>query len=122
MSNAALTLHEISPDGWNVLLDTITKEYRGAHAQLQVVGADIGAQIETGDRPFQGISADVKDRESIVWIHFAGLEHGVHGVAALRMVPRVGDAAMAIEIEDKGGVKTILTLSDPEAYELPPAE
>jgi hypothetical protein len=122
MSKAALTLQEISPDGWNVLLAAITKEYRGAHAQLQVVGADIGAQIETSDLPFAGISADVKGGESIVWIHFAGLKHGVHGVAAVRMVPRVGDAGMAIEIEDKDGVKAILTLHDPESYELPPAE
>jgi hypothetical protein len=122
MSNAALTLQEISRNRWNAILSAVTREYRGAHARLEVIAPDVGDQVVTEGRPFDGIAADVKDNECEVWIHFTGLDRGIHGVSAIRMVPFVGDSGPVIEIEDKDGVKTILTLEDPEAHELPPAE
>jgi hypothetical protein len=119
MSNAAPNLLAISPDRWNAVLSAVTRENRGAHGRLEVVGPNVGYQVETEDRPFDGIAADVKDRECIVWIHFGELRHGVHGVSAVRMVPRIGESGPVIEVEDEDGVKTILTLGDPEAYRLP---
>jgi hypothetical protein len=38
------------------------------------------------------------------------------------MIPRSGGAGAVIEIEDQDGVKTILTLANPEDYELPPGD
>jgi hypothetical protein len=122
MSNAALTLEEISPHQWNAVLTAITRDYRGAHARLEVIAPDIGCQVEAENRPFDGISADVKDRERAVWIHFTGLNHGIQRVTAIRMIPRSGGAGPVIEIEDQDGVKAILTLGNPEEHELPPAE
>ena len=81
----------------------------------------MGYQVETENRPFDGIAADTKDREDVVWIHFGGLDHGVHKVQAIWMIPRMGEAGPVIEVEDRNGVKTILTLSNPQAYQLPPA-
>jgi hypothetical protein len=122
MSDAALTLQEISLDRWNAVLATITRDYRGAHARLEVMGPDMGYQVETENRPFDGIAADDKDRERVIWIHFVGLDHGIHHVRALHMVPRIGEIGPVIEVEDKEGVKTILTLGKPEDYELPPGK
>jgi hypothetical protein len=122
MSNAAFTLQEISPDRWNAVLTAITQDYRGAHARLEIVGLDIGCQVAAEDRPFDGIAADVKDRERVVWIHFTGLDHSVQGANAIRMIPRSGGAGPVLEIEDRDGVKAILTLGNPEEYELPPAQ
>jgi hypothetical protein len=122
MSNAAFTLQELSPDQWNAVLASITQNYRGAHARLEVIGPDIGCQVEAEDRPFDGIAADIKGRESVVWIHFSGLDHGVRGVSVIRMLPRSGGAGPVVEVEDRDGVKTILTLGNPEEHELPPAQ
>jgi uncharacterized protein DUF5335 len=122
MSNAAVNLLQISEDQWNAVLSAITRENRGAHGRLEVVGQDVGDQVETENRPFDGIAADVKDSERVVWIHIGGVNHAVHGVTALRMIPRTGEYGPVIEVEDKEGVKTILTLESPEAYRLPPAE
>ena len=84
---------------------------------------DPGGEVYKRQRPACPIAtSDVKDRECIVWIHFGELRHGVHGVSAVRMVPRIGESGPVIEVEDKDGVKTILTLGDPEAYRLPPAQ
>jgi hypothetical protein len=122
MGNAALRVEEISRDHWNAVLAAITRDYRGAHARLEVIGPDVGSQVQTDDRPFYGIAADVKDRECVIWIHFDGLDHGVHSTNAIRMLSRIGEAGPVIEIEDNDGVKTILTLEPPEKHELPPGE
>jgi hypothetical protein len=122
MSKAAVSMQEIERDQWNAVLASVTRDYRGAHARLEVIGPDVGYQVETENRPFDGIAADVKDRERTVWIYFGYLDHGAHRVSVVRMVPRIGDTGPVIEVEDEDGVKTILTLGDPEAYALPPAE
>jgi hypothetical protein len=61
-----------------------TRENRGAHAVLKVLGEGAGRQVATEDRPFDGISADAKDGENTVWIAFGStpddlFTHGVHG-------------------------------------------
>lgn len=122
MSNAALTLEEISRDRWNAVLGAITRNYRGAHARLEIVGLDVGSQVATENQPFDGIAADTRNREDVVWIHFGEIEHSVRGVRAIRMIPHMGQGGPVIEIEDQTGEKAILTLSQPEAHELPPAE
>jgi hypothetical protein len=122
MSNAALSFEQIGRDRWNAVLNAVTREYRGAHGRLEVIGSEVGYQVETENRPFDGIAADAKDGERIVWIHFGDLDHGVHGVNVIHMAPHMSDGGTVIEVEDDDGVKTILTLSAPEAFELPPAE
>jgi hypothetical protein len=47
-----------------------TRENRGAHAVVEVLGPDVGYNVQTEDRPFDGIAADVKDGEDTVWITF----------------------------------------------------
>jgi Family of unknown function (DUF5335) len=105
-----------------------TKENRGAHARLDVVGAgtDVGYQVETEDRPFDGISADIKDRERTVWITFGDtasdhITHGIHNATVIRALAETEETGPVLEVEAGDGTKTILELSKPEAYELPPA-
>lgn len=121
MSKPALDFQEIEQDRWIPVLDAITREYRGTHARLEVLGPDVGYQVETENRPFDGIASDNKDGERVVWIQFGNTDHGIHGVTAIRMVSRVGDGGPVVEIEDEDGVKTILTLGSPVKYALPPA-
>jgi hypothetical protein len=107
-------------------LADFTRKNRGAHARLEVLGPDVGYQVETENRPFDGIVPDVKDGEDAVWIIFGStpdqhLTHGVYGVTAIRvrLASTLHGAAVLVEAHD--GTKTLLELSRPEDYELPPA-
>jgi Family of unknown function (DUF5335) len=115
----------IEPGQWAAFLAQFTRIYRGAHATVEVLGNDVGYQVMTDDRPFDGVTADVKDGERSVWVTFGAtpeehLTHGVHNVTAIRMGPPLPDAAAVLEIEAADGVRTLLTVSSPEAFALPP--
>lgn len=116
---------EIGKDQWIQFLAEFTRENRGAHARVEVLGPDVGYQVETDNRPFDGISTDIKDNEHAVWMTFGSttadhITHGVQDVAAIRMRPPVGEAGATLEVVAEDGTRTILELSRPEAYELPP--
>jgi hypothetical protein len=117
---------EIERDIWIGYLGEFTRENRGAHAQLEVLGNDdIRRAIETQNRPFEGISADVKDGEDAVWITLAptpagNFTHGIQKVTAIRVRPPAGRAGAAVEIDAEDGTTTLLELSRPEDFELPP--
>ena len=116
---------EIGKDQWSVFLAEFTRENRGAHARIEVLGTDIGDQVQTDDRPFDGISADTKDNEDTVWITFGStagdhLTHGIHKVSAIRLRQASGQSQTALEVVAQDGTITLLELSGPEAYALPP--
>lgn len=120
---------EIQPDEWMAFLNRFTRENRGAHARLEIVGrdADIGYQVETEDRPFDGVSADTKDRERSVWVTFGStdrehLTHGIHDASAIRVLPATETEGAVLEVESADGTKTILELTRPETYALPQPE
>ena len=119
----------IRPEEWNSFLAEFTREYRGAHARLEVIGAttDTGYQVETEDQPFEGASADTKDRERTVWITFGSrpkdhLSHGVERVTAIRMLEPSQGRGAVLEVETADGTKNILELSGVADFALPPGE
>lgn len=119
---------EIHRDEWIPFLAGFTRENRGAHARLEIVGpdADVGYQVETENRLFDGVAADTKDRERAVWIIFAStptdhLTHGIQNAAAIRTLPRTQSRGPVLEVEAADGTKTILELTRMEDYALPPA-
>src|SRR5579884_4349804 len=64
---------EIAPDGWIPFLAEFTRENRGAHARLEVIGCGDEPlyQVETENRPLEGVSSDVKNHDRTVWISFS---------------------------------------------------
>jgi hypothetical protein len=115
---------EIGKDQWIPVLEEFTRENRGAHARVSVLGPDVGYQVETENRPFDGISADIKNNEHGVWITFGStpadhLTHGVQNVSAIRVRAPATNSGAALEVVAQDGTKTLLELSRPEAYELP---
>jgi hypothetical protein len=124
-------METIAPDKWNEFFRELTQEARGSHATLEIIANDVGDQIETNDRPFEGISGDVKDNERTIWISFGGfpnsamsdhLTHGIHNVDAVRVVRRTDTARMTVEIESRDHTKTLLLLKHPGEFALPPGE
>src|SRR5260370_41977477 len=45
---------EIAEDQWITFFAEFTRENRGAHARVEVLGTDVGYQVETDNRPFDG--------------------------------------------------------------------
>jgi hypothetical protein len=123
MNNSTISDQEIDRNQWNAVFTSITNEYRGVHARLEVFGRDLGDQTPTEDTPFQGISADNKDGENVVWIDFGdNLTRGVHGVKAVRMLAPAGGNGPVIEVAAEDGTKTLLRLGLPGEYALPRGE
>lgn len=119
---------EIHVDRWIPFLAEFTRENRGAHARLEIVApdAEVGYQVETEDQPFDGVSADIKDRERTIWIAFGSrpedhLTHGVEQAKVIRTLPK-DNGGVVLEVEAADGTNTILELTSPEAYALPPGE
>lgn len=117
----------IRPEEWNSFLAGFTREYRGAHGRLEVIGAntDVGYQVETENQPFEGVSADTKDRERTVWITFGSgpkehLTHGVERVTAVRTLDPSEGRGAVLEVESADGSKNILELSGVSDFALPP--
>ena len=111
---------------WIEFLARFTRENRGAHARLEILGADIGDQVETDDRPFDGIGPDVRDGEDAIWIAFGDsiedhFTHGIQNVKTLRARPATAKYGAAVLVETLDGTKTLLELSRPEDFALPPA-
>ena len=133
MSNSSILANqnaeEIHLDRWVPFLAQFTKENRGAHARLEIVGPDtaIGYQVQTDDRPFDGVSSDIKDGGREVWIAFGStpenhLTHGVPTAVVIRVLPPSERSGAVLEVESADGTKTILELSNPQNYALPPGE
>jgi hypothetical protein len=117
----------IEPDQWIPFLAEFTRENSGAHARLDVMGPEFGYQVETENRPFDGVSADVKDGARNIWITFGSdranhFTHGIEGVAALRVLSGVPHGGAVLEVETQDGTKTVLELTNPGDYALPPAD
>src|SRR6476661_10177059 len=117
---------DVQRSEWLAFLTQFTRENRGAHARLEIIGPESGHQVETDDRPFEGAAADIKDNESAVWITLGTspsdhLTHGIHNVTAIRALEPEGEAGAVLEVESTDGTKTIVALSPAQAYALPPA-
>jgi hypothetical protein len=113
-------------DQWIPFLAGFTRENRGAHARLDIFGRDFGYQVETENRPFDGVSADQKSGERSVWIAFGStpkdhFTHGVNGATVIRVLPATDRTGAVLEVEAQDGTRTVLELTRPEDYALPPA-
>ena len=118
---------ELEKNQWIAFLAEFTRQNRGAHARLEVLDPDIGYQIEAKDRTFDGVSVDVKDGEKNLWITLGSTPadhqaHGIQNVTAIRVLPPTKSAGAVVEVEAQNGSKTLLELTRPEDYALPPAK
>jgi len=115
---------ELRPDQWIPILAEFTRENRGAHARLDVLRGEVGYQVQTENRLFDGVATDVKHGEHNVWISFGStaddhLVHGIHNATVIRMIEPIKDGGAVLEVEAQDGTITVLELSNPGAYALP---
>jgi hypothetical protein len=104
---------EIPQQEWTGFLDQFSRRHQGWKATVEVLGNEIGAELEARDTPLVGISADQKDAERSISIIVgdSGNQHLTHIVSdpqyvRLKQTDDGVDEALAIESRD--GVTTLL--------------
>ncbi len=106
---------EIPRSEWREFFDSFSTEHEGWLTSIEITGSDIGGdQIEAGELPFQGISADTKGSEPDAIEIMCGrnpsdeLTHIVHDASLVFFDQGEAGAHQAVEIESADGSKTIL--------------
>jgi hypothetical protein len=109
---------EIPPKTWPEFFEDFTKRHETDMVSLEVMGTEIGAQVEGRALLFGGISiADDRGRALALMFDSVDGEHLTHTVTSpthvwLQRIPSIGD--QALEIESADGVKTLLRFSQEE--------
>ena len=106
---------EIPSKEWSRSLDSFSRDHVGWIATLEVMGDDLGDQVEAESLPFAGVSAD-PDRRT-VWVALARsagdhITHSIDHVSHLRIVD--GESSPSIQIEAEDGGQTLLRLTRTE--------
>ena len=110
---------EITRTEWPSFFDSFSREHEGWLATLEILGPDIGAQIEERDLPFEGITDEWNETEGNTITIMSGARTDDHVTHTIRRATEVSleqtdegaDAALAIKSED--GVTALLTFRSP---------
>lgn len=105
---------EIPRSEWVTFFDSFSRQHQGWLSTVEVLGTDVGAQIEARDLPLAGISADVRggDQDVVSILLGAGADghvaHMIHAPSHVRLKETEGGAHEALHIESAGGATTLL--------------
>lgn len=106
-------MREIPRDEWVEYLDGFSRQHEGWLVTVEVVGCEIGAQVEAEEMALARITADLKSGEDVISIILGkGLtERVTHNVARpthLRIEQTGSGADLALQIESDGGATTLV--------------
>lgn len=105
---------EVPREEWVAFFDSFSRQHEGWRVNLEVFGADIGAQVEGRDLVFEGITAElgrVGEDAIEIMVGERAEAHITHRIASPRktnieQTDEGADAALAIKAAD--GVTTLL--------------
>lgn len=112
-----MSTRELPRDEWIAFFDSFSRQHEGWLSTLEVLGAEVGAQIESRDQPLVGIIAELKD-EDVITIFIGGksadhLAHTIHGPTHVRLKETDEGAHEALHIESSKGPTTLLRFRSP---------
>ena len=109
-------MREIPREEWAEFLDIFSRQHEGWLITIEVLGAEIGAQVEAEGKPLEGITAELKgDGDDLISIT-VGLtpaEHVTHNITApthVRIEQAENGADMALQIKSSDGATTLVRL------------
>jgi hypothetical protein len=119
------TTQEIARETWRQYFDELSRTLGTVAATVEIVGPDIGAQIEADRLALTGISYDDRDDVLVVGLDAPGgppedLERMID--RPQKILVATGDpppVEMTIDVQDAEGNQTIIRIERPPA--LPPA-
>jgi hypothetical protein len=101
---------EIPREAWAQTLKEFTASHEGWLVSLDVLGPEIGAQLEINNLPLRGVSADRADDIVISAVPSVGehITHTIHAATRVYIERREDGADVALQIEWVDGTKAIL--------------
>jgi hypothetical protein len=107
-------MREILRDEWAEFLDGFSRQHEGWLVTVEVLGEEIGAQVEAQELPLEGITAELKSGgEDVITIILAGdsrerVTHNILGPTHVRIEQTESGADMTLQIESSNGVTTLV--------------
>jgi hypothetical protein len=110
------TSTEVPRDEWRNMLETITKDFQGYDATIEILSPEDGDQPEAEHLPLAFIEYDPKDDAFIVGV--GGLEprfpvvlrHMIEHPQRIVAAPISPEVPWAVDVVDADGTQTIVTL------------
>src|SRR5688500_1532948 len=105
---------EIPRREWPAFLDSFSRQHAGWLATVEVLGAEVGAQVEVREQPLAGITADLREGDRAVISIFVGGDRDahvaqlIHAPSHVRLKETEDGAHEALHIEAEGGTTTLL--------------
>ena len=115
---------QIERSEWPAFFDSFSHQHEGWLASLEILGPDLGAQVEERELPFEGITDELNETEGdTIMIMTGGKadDHVTHTISrptevSLEQTDQGADAALAIKSED--GVTALLRFRSPVLPEM----
>ena len=109
-------MREIPREEWTEFLDSFSRQHEGWLVTVEVLGEEIGAQMEAEGKPLEGITAKLKnggeDSISII-VGRTPAEHITHNIQSpthVRIQQAENGADIALQIESSDGETTLVRL------------
>lgn len=101
---------EIPRDQWTTFFDSLSRRYRGQPVSIEVLGPDIGAQVEAKQVIFEGITMDRKDVREIISLilHRTPQEHLTDIITMPSHVRFERGGQEVLQIESADGVQMLI--------------
>lgn len=109
-------MREIPREEWKEFLETFSRQHEGWLVTLEVMGAEIGAQVEAEEKPLDGITAELKgEGEDSISIAIGltpeeRVEHNVMSPTYVRVEQAESGSDMTLQIESQDRATTLLRL------------
>jgi Family of unknown function (DUF5335) len=109
-------MKEIPREEWGEFLDSFSRQHEGWLVTVEVLGEEIGAQVEAEGKPLEGITAELNNGgvdSIIITVGLTPAEHVTHNITApthIRLEQAENGANMALQIESSEGVTTLVRL------------
>lgn len=105
-----MATRDIPRESWREFFDGFSRRHQGWLVDVEVLGTDIGAQLEAEDLPLEGISADHQNKDISIALVRDGkvTEHFVTRPERVRLEEE-GGVEVAIEIDSATDASTIVT-------------
>jgi hypothetical protein len=111
---------EISRNDWTEFFHGFSSSHQGWLASIEVLGSDVGAQVEVRELLFEGITADLKDRGvDTIALMLGGKpdDHLTHTISApvhVRLHQTDEGADEALQIESTSETTTLVRFRPPD--------
>ena len=115
---------EIPKDEWREFFDRFSRQHQGWPVTVEILSAEIGAQVEVRELPFEGIVDEWDEIEGNEIMIMAGgtphdhITHGISHPVQVSLEQTDEDADVALAIKSSDGTTALLRFRSPMLPEM----